>query len=365
MWKSFSLPEAASQVDAFSLKMLSFMTFCHVWILHTVLILCRANSTVIRYSVPEDHHVCLRCGDDSDVVWTHGNRNVPVTRKGIYETNDDPERFILLSDGSLFLLKLDKSDGGEYRCNARLVAELQVLTGRDFSVSAGRTLLLPCSRSSRPKQRWFYRRREEGRRELIFTWFGNGTAKPEREGSRLSYRNDGLQIQNLQLEDAGEYLCNGNLQARLTVVTVRPVPTSVLQTSKAATPVTRTAETKKKEKSRTENVLLMVGVVGLGFMILLMAAVCVLLTSLRCRKAKKYRSTAASQRHEDTKLQPWKTSNTQSESAVPECQPHMDETIHYASLGRQNWRERPCRTPPDQNLNNIIYSSVVTKPTAR
>ncbi|KAM6974465.1 uncharacterized protein LKV04_016112 [Tautogolabrus adspersus] len=113
------------------------------------------------------------------------------------------------------------------------------------------------------------------------------------------------------------------------------------------------------------SVLLMVAVVGLGLMILLMVAVCVLLTSTRCRKEKKYRSTAASQRHEDTELQPWKTSNTQSESPVPECQPHVEETIHYASLGRQNWRERPCRTPPDQNLHNVIYSSVVTKPAAR
>lgn len=42
-----------------------------------------------------------------------------------------------------------------------------------------------------------------------------------------------------------------------------------------------------------------------------------------------------------------------------------EETIHYASLGRQNWRERPGRTPPDQNHHHIIYSSVITRPDAK
>ncbi|CAJ1082873.1 hypothetical protein GBF38_010630 [Xyrichtys novacula] len=334
-----------------------------VWILHTVLIFCRENSTaVIRFSVPEDHHICLRCAgpDDSYVVWTNQDRTVLVSRQEDNETNEDPDRFLLLSDGSLLLLKLQDSDSGEYRCNERLVAELQVLTGRDFSVSAGRTLLLPCSGSYRPRLRWFHRKRAGGRRELIFTWFGNGTVKPEREGGRLSYRNNSLQIQNLQLGDAGEYLCNGNLQARLTVLTDQSDPNS-----KTTTPdVTTTVETKKKEKRRNENVLLMVAVVGLGLMILFLAAVCVLLTSMRCRKEKKY-SRSASQRNEDTELQLWKTSDTHTDREAAENLPLPEETIHYASLGRQNWRDRPCRTPPDQNQHNVIYSSVITRPAAR
>lgn len=86
---------------------------------------------VIRFSIPEDHHVSLPCGcsDSSDVVWTHQDRKVPVTRQGGYETNEDRRRYLLLPDGGLRLLQLDDSDGGEYRCNQQLVAELQVLSG--------------------------------------------------------------------------------------------------------------------------------------------------------------------------------------------------------------------------------------------
>lgn len=91
-------------------------------------------------------------------------------------------------------------------------------SGHHFTVSAGRTLLLPCSSSSKHRLRWFHRR-EGGRRELIFTWFRNGTMKPEREGSRLGYENDALQIQDLQLEDAGQYQCNGKVWTRVTVLT--------------------------------------------------------------------------------------------------------------------------------------------------
>lgn len=89
--------------------------------------------------------------------------------------------------------------------------------GHSFVVSAGWTLLLPCDSSSKLRQRWFHRRKR-GKREPIFTRFRNGTVKPEREGNRLSFGNEALQIQNLQPEDAGEYLCAKHL-VRVTVLT--------------------------------------------------------------------------------------------------------------------------------------------------
>ncbi|XP_068592970.1 uncharacterized protein [Cebidichthys violaceus] len=344
--------------------MFSFIIFCRFWFLHTVLTCCRGNSTaVIRFSVPEDHHICLPCGgsDSSVVIWTQRDQKVLVTRQGSYETNEDSQRYRLLSDGSLCLQRLDDSDGGTFRCNQQLVAELQVLTGHDFMVSAGRTLLLPCGSSSKPKKKWSHRR-EGGRWEAVLTRFRNGTVKPER--SRLSLGNDALQIQDLQPEDAGEYLCNGELQGRLTILTGQPEPTSIQQTTStsgtAAVMVTDEVDVKKTEKKRPENALLVVAVVGLALMIFLLAAVCVLLTSLKCRRNKKYRS--AAQRHEDTELQPWTTSNTPTEREVYESPTPPEETIHYASLGRQNWRERPGRTPPDQDRHHVIYSSVVTRP---
>ncbi|XP_019122413.2 uncharacterized protein LOC104930574 isoform X2 [Larimichthys crocea] len=353
--------------------MLSFMFFCHAWLLLTVLTAGTESSTVIRFSVPEDHHVRLPCGGTHtlDVVWTHQERRVPVTRKGDYETNDDPQRYSLLSDGSLHLLRLDDSDSGEYHCNQQLVAELQVLTGNDFIVSAGRTLLLPCSSSPKPRLRWFYRR-DGGKREVIFTLFRNGTMKPEREGGgRLSYDNDALQIEDLQLEDAGQYQCSGQPWTRVIVMTVHPEPTSIHETtSTTTTPAvmnTDVVETKKKEKKRSENALLIAAVVGLGLMIVLMVAVCILLTSMKCRRKRMKRiyESVASQRPEDTELQPWKMSSAQTEREAYKSPSVPEETLHYASLGRQNWRERPTRTPPDQNHHNVIYSSVITRPAAR
>nr|XP_046273844.1 uncharacterized protein LOC124074707 isoform X2 [Scatophagus argus] len=367
--------------------MLTFTIFCHVWFLHTLLIRCSENSTVIRFSVPEDHHIRLQCGSSntSDVVWTHQDRRVLVTQRGNFETNDDPQRYRLLSDGSLLLLRLDDSDGGEYHCNQRLVAELQVLTGHHFRVSAGRTLLLPCSRSSKARLRWFYRT-DGGRREVVFTCFRNGTTKSEREGNRLSYENDALQIQDLRLEDAGLYQCNGKQWTKVSVLTAQPEPTSIQPTTRtSATPAvmtTEAVETKKEKKKRPQNALLIAAVVGLGLMILLMAALCVLLTSLKCSRKKKCGSaftpqcsrvlrriscspvcSAASQVHEDTELQPWKTSSRQTEPYESASPP--EDTVHYASLGRQNWRERPCRTLPDQNHHHVIYSSVITRPAAK
>ncbi|CAB1451502.1 unnamed protein product [Pleuronectes platessa] len=276
---------------------------------------------LIRFSVPEHHHVCLLCdaSDPSHVIWTHGDGDVLVPEHD-YDASEEQQRHLLLSDGGLCLLQLHDSDSGEYQCNEQPVAELQVLTGLDFSVSSGRTLLLPCGRSPKPKQRWFHRRRG-GRREAIFTRFRNGTVKPEREDGRLGFMYDALQIQDLQPGDAGEYQCNGELQGRVTVLTA----------------------------------LLMVAVVSSGLMILLMSVVFIVLTSTKCRRKPRY---TAAQTLDDTELQPWTDTPTEWEES--ESWSTTDD-IHYASLGRHNWSERPSRTPPDQDQNHVIYSSVITR----
>ncbi|XP_063755693.1 uncharacterized protein LOC134875167 isoform X2 [Eleginops maclovinus] len=354
---------AAMLFDTLHLKIYPLMIFCDALFLHTVLIQCSVNSTatVIRFSVPEDHHICLQCGgsDSSDVVWTHQDPKVLVSRKGSYETNEDPHRYYLLFGGGLCLLQVDDSDGGNFSCNKQLVAELQVMSGKDFVVSAGRTLLLPCSDSKRKK---LYQRRNGGRWETILTLFRDGTVRAER--SRISLRNNALQIQDLQLEDAGEYVCNGKLQARLTVLTVPPEPTTIQPTTRTTAVVvveTEEVEIKTKEKKTPVNALLMVAVAGLGLMILLMAGVCVVLTSMHCRR----RHRGAAERQEDSELQPWNTSNTQTEYEDFEIPSPLEEAVHYASLGRHNWRERPSNTPTDQNQDNVIYSAVVTRPAVK
>uniref|UniRef100_A0A1A8P4P5 Ig-like domain-containing protein n=1 Tax=Nothobranchius pienaari TaxID=704102 RepID=A0A1A8P4P5_9TELE len=273
--------------------MLSFMIVCFIWLIHSDVIYSienttvsgqrrfgYVNSSVTQLSVPEDHHVCLPC-QGPDVIWTHQNTKVLVTRRGSYQTYQDRRRYILLMDGSLCLLKLDDSDGGEYQCNQQLVAELQVLTGNDFQVSAGWTLLLPCRGSFKTKQRWF-RQREREKKEVIFTRFRNGTEKPERDGDRLSYTNNALQIRDLQPEDAGEYQCNGVLQARV----------SVLEDA---------VEIKNKTKKKHENVLMLVAVSGFVLMTISLVTVCALLISTKCRRRnRKYKY--AEKGHVDTEL---------------------------------------------------------------
>ncbi|XP_042291858.1 uncharacterized protein LOC121913214 isoform X3 [Thunnus maccoyii] len=144
--------------------------------------------------------------------------------------------------------------------------------------------------------------------------------------------NDALQILDLQPDDAGEYLCNGELQARVTVLPVNPETTRMRSaTSTTPTPadmISDVVDIKRKEKKRPEN------------------------------------AAAAAQNHEDTELQPWMTSNSQTECDKFESPSPAEETIHYASLGRQNWRERPSRSPQHQNHHNVIYSSVITRPAA-
>ncbi|XP_035536738.1 uncharacterized protein LOC118342352 isoform X2 [Morone saxatilis] len=231
----------------------------------------------------------------------------------------------------------------------------------------------PLQQLLKHRQRWFYRRREREKWELIFTVFRNGTVKPERGGGG-SATTAKLQIQDLQPEDAGEYQCKVKLVSKVTRLTVQPEPTSTEQTAWTTTTTTITttttaavtktdeAERKKEKKQRPENALLIVAVTGLGLMVLLLVAVCVLLTGMKCRRRRKRHRRTASQRQEDTELQPWKTSSRQTDCEVYESPSLPEETIHYASLGRQNWKERPSRTPPDENHHNVIYSSVVTRP---
>uniref|UniRef100_A0A096LXG8 Ig-like domain-containing protein n=1 Tax=Poecilia formosa TaxID=48698 RepID=A0A096LXG8_POEFO len=100
----------------------------------------------------------------------------------------------------------------------RFLASLSPSEVIRVSVLEGHHVCLPCGgfASSNSKHKWF-RQREGQKEEVIFTRFRNGTGKAEKDASRLSYINNALQITKLQPGDAGEYLCNRVLQAKLTV----------------------------------------------------------------------------------------------------------------------------------------------------
>ncbi|XP_015259955.1 PREDICTED: uncharacterized protein LOC107104473 [Cyprinodon variegatus] len=329
-----------------------------------------STSAVIRYSVLEDQHVCLPCGASasSNVIWTHQNRKVLVDRQGSHKNILDPQHYDLLDDGGLCVLKLHDSDSGEYQCNQQLVAELQVLNGHDLKVPAGWTLLLACRGSPKLKHKWM-RHREGQNAVVIFTRFKDGTEKAETDESRLSYENDSLQIRDLQLDDAGEYICNRIIQAKLTVLQENPASTSILPalstsiTTVSAVPKTDVFETNNTPKKRPENALLLVTVIGSGLMIVLIALVCIFLTSMKCRNKRRQRY--AAKRREDTELQLWMTYNAQTEYEVFERPTLPDETIHYASLGRQSWSQRPSWLLDQSGSNNVVYSSVITRPGAK
>ncbi|XP_076023678.1 uncharacterized protein LOC143013861 isoform X1 [Genypterus blacodes] len=321
--------------------MLGFLFFCPFLCCVPMLqISCSENTTVLQLSVPEDHRLCLWCGgsDTSDVVWTHQDRTVLVTRQKNYETNQDRTRFQLKPDASLCLLRLDDADAGTFRCNDRLVTELEVLTGQDFRVSAGRTLLLPCRRSDKPKQRWF-QRREGGKREPILTRFKNATVKPERHDPRLSYQHDALQILQLQPGDAGEYLCNGELEATVVVLTQSlSVPTA----PPAVTGAVTVEKTKTDKTPETVSVLVLVAVVSSAGLLLIGGVTCIVLSSLKCRRKKKHRPTGG-RRRGDAELQLWTSSST------AQGERHVEAINSGGRSLRRRGRRVGCSAPAERD----------------
>lgn len=347
------------------------MVFCLVWFLQIILTSRSENSTVLeaprpwsgvdpglgsvvwRVSVPEEHRLCLPCGlpQERNWIWTHGNHKVALLHQDQDQDRDhdqeqdrnndqDLRRFDVKPNGTLCLLKLEPFDSGDFFCNGRLRLDLQVLTGRFFLVPAGRTLLLPCRDLSKPKQRWSWKG-TGAKMQVVLTRFSEGTVKVAREDGRLGYEHDALRILDLQPGDAGEYKCNREMLGTVAVET--------------------DFVDQKTEEKRPENVLLIVIVAGLGFMVVMMTAVCVLLTSIKCRR-KRRRRRAATQRAEATELQPRTTAREREgpSCVTPEEEEGQEEEIHYASLGRPTWKHRPMRTTAEPEPHSVIYSSICT-----
>ncbi|XP_046875184.1 uncharacterized protein LOC124467099 isoform X2 [Hypomesus transpacificus] len=332
------------------------------------------TSSVRRVSVPEDHHLSLPCGRPGNAVWTHQVQGVIGRQRG--DATPEPERpkYALLPDGSLFIRDLEEADSGEFRCNDRLVAHVQVLSGQVFSVSAGRILVLPCRGSAKPKQRWFFRGEGQAKRQPLATRYKNGEVREERAdpGNRFSYDRDELQIADLQPGDAGEYLCNTETAGRVTVL---PDPdNSSTQTSTTVVLNTDTIEEEDIE-AKFDNGSVVAAVIGLGVAALLASLMCLLTVNMKCRRKRKYTNPGSQHRQEDTELQHRGPSSTDWELAdggtervrtagphALQASPHMEEVedLHYASLGRQNWKdlERP-RATTDLH-NHVIYSAVFT-----
>ncbi|XP_062385618.1 uncharacterized protein LOC134072788 isoform X2 [Sardina pilchardus] len=304
--------------------------------------------TVRRYSVPEEYFLFLHCDSDPDnpnMEWRNRAGQVIASKNGAAVSYLNQNKYHI-ADGFLQIKELERSDAGEYYCNGHLEAEVEVLTGRRFSISEGRTLLIPCEGDK--KQVWSFKK-ERSPKRVIFTVLRNGTVIGQSDNlqGRFFPYHKALMIVHLELEDSGKYLCNNNPVAWLTVIKARQ--DHIYQTTTAVMDIIVTVA-----------VIAVVGLCVLVSSVFLVSLILCQRKMSKKRKNKKHvRITGTGHHHEETELQPQglcirgspkiHSDVDQSLSAVE------DREVHYASLGRQNWLERGRMQDKD---HQVIYSTV-------
>ncbi|XP_010898825.1 uncharacterized protein LOC105028063 isoform X2 [Esox lucius] len=328
--------------------------FIFVFVFLMIPLISFGKVTVRRVSVPEDHHLYLACSGAVDFQWTHEFHGIIVTKQGRMVTYLNHEKYKLQLDGSLLIKELKLSDSGHYHCNNQLMAEVQVLKGQSLAVSSGRALLLPCKVSAKHKQKWAFKKHGHVK-QAILTLFKNGTVKKEREDphNRFSYNDDALQILNLQPGDSGEYTCNRNLSNNVTVLKENPDHLNIQSTT-----VVMETDVERKNKQRSlNNVVVLIAVIGLCIVMILAGLLCILLIG-RPKKGTKKCNTGCKQEGIELKTTSVCWLNLGSENTQVDVDQLEDTEVQYASLGRQNWRERSRVQGADKN--HVIYSAVVT-----
>ncbi|XP_048849985.1 uncharacterized protein LOC125719345 isoform X2 [Brienomyrus brachyistius] len=314
----------------------------------------RTSMVFFRVSVPEEHHIILNCSiqpwsTTSHLVWTHGGDRIIAKSDGTVTSDIDRNKHSLLTNGSLLVSRLQSSDSGVYHCNKRAVANVEVLTGLVYNVSTGRTVFLPCKTSDKQKQKWMMKKDKNSKRKSVSLKFKNGTVLKEIDDpqNRFLQTNFELKIFNLQLADAGEYFCNNVKVASLMVTTETE---------------DKDSEPNDGEISKSISAFTMVLIV-LGMLVLLVVSAG-LIVWIRVKNNKK------GNLQENTELK------SQEESDLGEQRnqkkrhflenerdgqevPHEEAPeIHYASLGHQNWRDRPFAQEKERY---VIYSTVSGK----
>ncbi|XP_018609870.1 uncharacterized protein LOC108935603 [Scleropages formosus] len=192
---------------------------------------------VVRISVPEGHYIIIPCSSpqwrkSDHMIWRFGDNQVIGKRSWDIVFDINRRKYDLLPDGSLLVKVLRPENSGEYYCNDYKAADLEVLTGQDYSVSAGGTILLPCKISDRLKQKWMFKKNRQSRRRVILLKYKNGTVTKEIDDpqNRFTTTDFELRILNLQPADGGEYFCNGLKTATVSVTTEAPDNTEELTT---------------------------------------------------------------------------------------------------------------------------------------
>ncbi|XP_028819808.1 uncharacterized protein LOC114770228 [Denticeps clupeoides] len=314
-------------------------------------------AAVRRVSVPEEHYLTLDCNglsDSPETEWRHGVSKIIATKHGEAVAYLNQKKYEFMAGGSLRIRDLQMSDAGEYLCNSRLMADVDVLEGKAFSLPVGRTLLLPCDGSDDRKQLWSFRRNKNSKRMNIFTMFRNGTVKREREDpwGRFVLHRGALEILQLVLEDTGKYFCNSNLAATLTVMEVHQHHTTTV--------VMETVSSDSKAKATAHKRVLMVSVIGLCVLLLLSVLLISFVLRHRRNESRRKYGTTGSRFNQDMMLQTHRLAQTGSESSQSDdengiCPDTGDSELHYASLGHQNWREKGR---VQDKTHQVIYSTI-------
>ncbi|KAL2080314.1 hypothetical protein ACEWY4_024107 [Coilia grayii] len=308
--------------------------------------------TIRRVSVPEEHFLFLHCDSDAEntnIEWKNGAGQILATKSGAAVSYLNQNKYHI-SEGYLHIKEVERSDAGEYYCNGRLEAEVEVLRGQFISVSEGRSLFIPCE--SERKQVWSFRKERSSQRVNLFTVFRNGTVIRERDDpqGRFVPHPKALEIVRLELEDSGRYLCNMRLVARLTVI-------------KGSTPFGKSYQCISNIHQVFKLCLFLpvavVAVVGLCVLVASIFLVSLIVCQrkrMRKRRNKKIgRKAGAGQIHEETELQPQGPSIRGKPTILLISSPAESSELHYASLGRKNWLERGRM---QDKGHHVIYSTV-------
>ncbi|XP_066580255.1 contactin-6 [Amia ocellicauda] len=289
-----------------------------------------------------------------------GSKEIIKVTKVTFKYNGNkpatPLNYHQFPDGSLSINKVQPVDAGQFYCDGQPVADVEVLTGpAHYTVSEGRTVLLPCNISQPPipseRVQWTFSN-SGSNSETILTRDENGTEKKPGQDHRFSLllppTDLTLVIRAVQPADSGQYLCNSEHAAHLLVIKGGPGHSSTQKTTLAG--VNETAEPQNNMNVKTYTAILAVVIVCV--LLLLIGAVLFVW--------KRKRDGDPGSKQEATSLKTQSTAGPAAGQDTPgQTNEEEEDEIHYASLGHQNrTTDRPREEPID---SSVVYSTVALK----